>query len=66
MKQDSTGLIKETLTTWQPYYVEPLTEEDAAAIVTNMTEFLQLLAGWEDREPATARPSPGRHADANP
>ena len=50
MKQGSTGLIKDTLTTWQPRYAESLTEEDARTIAANMTAFSQLLGQWARKE----------------
>jgi len=41
--------LKETIETWQPYYEQPLSNEDAREIVANLTGFFDLLDKW-DRE----------------
>ena len=50
MKQKNPTFLKHTLEKWQPHYVGPLTEEDAGAITTNMTNFFDILLEW-DRQP---------------
>jgi len=43
----SPELIAQTLETWQPYYAEPLTPEDAVAIIKNVGRLVDVLT----REP---------------
>jgi hypothetical protein len=40
----SPELIAETKLVWQPYYPEPLTDEDAREIIENMMSFMRLLS----------------------
>jgi hypothetical protein len=45
----SAELIAETIRTWQPYYQEPLTPEDAIAMIRNIGRLVDVLArGTED------------------
>jgi len=39
--------IKGTLAEWQRHYPEPLTEEDARAMVANMAAFFDVLRDWD-------------------
>lgn len=48
MKQPKVDIVR-TNEQWQPYYSEPLTEEDARAITANMCAFVSLLAEWENK-----------------
>lgn len=41
------ALIRETLATWQEHYPSPLSEDDAQQIITNVTDFFNLLEEWE-------------------
>jgi hypothetical protein len=43
----SDKLVAETKQVWQPYYAEPLTDEDAREIIENVIEFMQLLSTLE-------------------
>ena len=61
MKAGSTGLIQETLNTWQPYYRPALTDEDARGIATNMTNFFKLLRQWESPTATCPSTEEGNH-----
>jgi hypothetical protein len=40
----TTQLIEDTIRVWQPYYVEPLTTEDALAIILGVGRLVDVLA----------------------
>jgi hypothetical protein len=42
------ALIASTLTTFQPYYAEVLTDADAVEMLMNVANLYQVLAGIED------------------
>jgi hypothetical protein len=42
-------LIAQTLETWQPYYAEPLTPEDAVAIIKNVGRLVDVLTREPDK-----------------
>jgi hypothetical protein len=44
------AFFQQTVRVWQPYYPDPLTQEDARSITTSMCGFFQLLREWEDRD----------------
>ncbi len=46
----SPELLAETLRTWQPYYQQPLTPEEAIAIIRNVGRLVDVLAGGTDDE----------------
>jgi hypothetical protein len=41
-------LIEETKEVWQPYYEEPLTDEEAREIIENVIGFLHFVADYSD------------------
>ena len=41
-------LIDHTLRVWQPYYAEPLTADDALAIIQNISQLIEVVS----REPS--------------
>jgi hypothetical protein len=45
-------LIAETLTTWQPYYPEPLTNDDAVEMLLTIGNLYRVLAGVDREEPS--------------
>ncbi|MGB0768093.1 MAG: hypothetical protein ACPGYV_10320 [Phycisphaeraceae bacterium] len=51
------ALIADTIQTWQPYYDEPLTEQDAIEMLVNVGRLLDLLEADHAREKAQARKS---------
>jgi hypothetical protein len=51
--------IHYTIETWQPYYEEELTEQDAIEIIDNFTAFMKLLIKW-DREKKERREKNGK------
>jgi hypothetical protein len=42
--------LQQTVEVWQPFSPAPLSELDAAAILRNLTSFLDLLARWDSGE----------------
>ena len=42
--------IANTRTTWQPYYSEPLTDEDAIEMLLTVGNLYRVLAGADDDE----------------
>lgn len=44
----SSNFLSETKEVWQPYYERELTVEDAREIASNMVEFINILAVWEE------------------
>jgi hypothetical protein len=41
-------VLKETLSTWQPYYPEPLGENEALEIHANWSAYLRLISDWTE------------------
>jgi hypothetical protein len=39
----SADLLKQTIDTWQPYYTQPLTEQDALEILQNVKQLFAVL-----------------------
>jgi hypothetical protein len=50
MKKSEDNLIDRTLDVWQPRNAQPLTNEDARAILENVKGFFTLLLEWETNE----------------
>lgn len=46
----SPELLAQTLVTWQPYYQEPLTPEEAVAIIRSVGRLVDVLARGTDDE----------------
>ncbi len=44
----SAELIAKTIRTWQPYYDEPLTPEDAVAMITGVGRLVDVLIRGKD------------------
>jgi hypothetical protein len=50
MKKSEDNLIDRTLEVWQPRNAQRLSDEDARAILENVTGFFTLLLEWETSE----------------
>lgn len=50
MKKSEDNLIDRTLKVWQPRNSQPLSDEDARAILENVKGFFTLLLEWETNE----------------
>ena len=50
MKKSEDNLIDRTLEVWQPRNGQRLSDEDARAILENVTGFFTLLLEWETNE----------------
>ena len=50
MKKTEDNLIDRTLEVWQPRNAQRLSDEDARAILENVTGFFTLLLEWETNE----------------
>ena len=50
MKKSDDNLIDRTLEVWQPRNAHRLSDEDARAILENVTGFFTLLSEWETNE----------------
>ena len=50
MKKSDDNLIERTLEVWQPRNDQRLADEDARAILENVTGFFTLLLEWETNE----------------
>ena len=50
MKKSEDNLIDRTLEVWQPRNAQRLSDEDARAILENVTGFFTLLLEWETNE----------------
>ena len=50
MKKSDDNLIDRTLEVWQPRNGQRLSDEDARAILENVTGFFTLLLEWETNE----------------
>jgi hypothetical protein len=50
MKKSDDNLIERTLEVWQPRNAQRLSDEDARAILENVTGFFTLLLEWETSE----------------
>ena len=50
MKKSDDNLIERTLEVWQPRNGQRLSDEDARAILENVTGFFTLLSEWETNE----------------
>jgi hypothetical protein len=50
MKKSQDNLIDRTLEVWQPRNAQRLSDEDARAILENVTGFFTLLLEWETNE----------------
>ena len=50
MKKSEDNLIDRTLEVWQPRNDQRLSDEDARAILENVTGFFTLLLEWETNE----------------
>ena len=50
MKKSEDNLIDRTLEVWQPRNADRLSDEDARAILGNVTGFFTLLLEWETNE----------------
>ena len=50
MKKSNDNLIDRTLEVWQPRNAQPLSDEDARAILENVKGFFTLLLEWEANE----------------
>ena len=50
MKKSEDNLIDRTLEVWQPRNANRLSDEDARAILENVTGFFTLLSEWETNE----------------
>jgi hypothetical protein len=50
MKKSEDNLIDRTLEVWQPRNGQRLSDEDARAILENVTGFFTLLSEWETNE----------------
>ena len=50
MKKSEDNLIDRTLEVWQPRNANRLSDEDARAILENVTGFFTLLLEWETNE----------------
>lgn len=50
MKKSDDNLIDRTLEVWQPRNANRLSDEDARAILENVTGFFTLLSEWETNE----------------
>ena len=46
-------LIRETLSNWQEHYTILLSKDDAQQIITNVTDFFNLLDEWDQESNAT-------------
>lgn len=42
-------LVQATIEAWQPFYADPITPEDAAAILKGLGALLSVLSGRADR-----------------
>jgi hypothetical protein len=50
MKKSEDNLIDRTLEVWQPRNAQPLSDEDARAILENVKGFFTLLLEWETND----------------
>lgn len=47
MTTSSDRIIPSTIDFWQPYSEQPLSEADAQEIITNVSQFIDLLHRWD-------------------
>jgi len=47
MRKHKPEIINKTLEVWQPYYKEPLSNDDVVEIIDNMSDYFALLAKWK-------------------
>ena len=45
-------LIQQTKVTWQPYYEEELSDEEAIEIIDNWRKYMGLIQRWVELSPA--------------
>ena len=57
--------LQATLAEWQPQYGEPLTEEDARAITTNVASFFDTLKNWDSEALKTGPGSDAKRRESN-
>ena len=64
-KRPNKLFVQETLAEWQPRYSEPLTEEDARAITTNVGSFFDMLEDWHFEALKTGPGSDAKRKESN-
>ncbi len=64
-KRPNTMFLQATLAEWQPHYGEPLTEEDARSITTNVASFFDTLKNWDSEALKTGPGSDAKRKESD-